>query len=359
MTPTPIAILGCGKIAPAYLRNLQGAFARQVRVVACADVVPEAARACAAEFGVPRALSPEALLADPEVEIVLNLTPAPAHYAVSCAVLDAGKHLFTEKPLALTTSEGRDLLRRAAARGRRVAGAADTFLGSGLQACRRLIDGGGIGTPVAATALVGIGLFDSARYHQVFRGALFDLGPYYLTALVALLGPIRRVASCAEIRFPSKTEPAAPGAEPRRFAVDFPTTVAAALEFADGSVASLVASCDLHGYLPRVEIFGIQGSLTLNDANHYGGGPLLRVRGAADRTLDGEPGFGLKGRGLGVAEMALALRAGRPPRADGTLLLHVLEAMEAVHRASRAGPVTLETTVARPEPWDAAELDGG
>lgn len=359
MDPVRVGLLGCGAIAPAYLRNLTTHFAGVVDVVACADTVAESARKRAEEFRVPRACGPDELLAAPDVELVINLTPAPAHHATSLQVLRVGKHLFTEKPLALSRAAGKELVREAAARGVTLAGASDTFLGAGLQWCRRLLDEGRIGTPVAAHALITIPAYGRPRYHHTFRGALLDLGPYYLGALVALLGPITRVTSAAEIRWREKIAADGEPTAGQPFPVDFPTTAAAALDFADGTVASLVASCDVHSYYPRVEIYGTAGALTLNDANGYGGKVLLRTA-QGEEIFENAPGFAETGRGLGVAEQALALRAGRPPRAHGGYLYHVLDAMLAVHDASPANRhVRLESTCNRPAPFDAAEFPAG
>jgi predicted dehydrogenase len=356
MQKVTVGILGCGAIAPAYLRNLKSHFAGCVDIVACADAVAENARVCFAEFSVPRACSPTELLADPSVELVVNLTPAPAHYMVSRSILEAGKHLFSEKPLALTREHGRELLSLAAQRGLRIGGAADTFLGSGVQLARKLVDEGRIGTPVAATALVGANVFHNPRYHHVFRGALLDLGPYYLTALVALLGPIARVGSAAEIRFKEKPHaPDSPDAG-KTFTVDIPTTISAAIDFVDGSVGALIASCDLHGYFPRVEVLGTKGALTINDANKYGGKVVLRTE-KSEETFEPLEGFGELGRGLGVAEMAVALRENREPRASGDLMFHVLDAMLAMHESSAMDRhVRLESRVARPETFDYGTL---
>lgn len=356
MQKVTVGILGCGAIAPAYLRNLKSHFAPTVEVVACADTVAESAQKCAKEFDVPRACTPAELLSDPAVELVINLTPAPAHYAVSRSILEAGKHLFSEKPLALSREHGKELVALAKSRGLQIGGAADTFLGSGVQRARQLIDAGRIGTPIAAQALLGANLFHHARYHQVFRGALLDLGPYYLTALIALLGPISRVSGAAEIRFKEKKHPDDSPEAGTTFAVDIPTSVSAAIDFADGTVGSLIASCDLHGYFPRVEIFGTKGALTINDANKYGGNLVLRTLDH-EETIEPTGGFGELGRGLGVAEMGVALRENRAPRASGDLMFHVLDAMLAVHESSAAEcHVRLGSRVERPAAFDYATL---
>ncbi|HVU25152.1 MAG TPA: Gfo/Idh/MocA family oxidoreductase [Opitutus sp.] len=356
MKRVTLGILGCGAIAPAYLRNFRSHFGGVLEVLACADTVAASAARCAAEFGVPRSCPPAELLADPAVELIVNLTPAPAHHATSLSILRAGKHLFSEKPLALTREHGREILALAAGRGLQVGGAADTFLGAATQLCRSMIDAGRIGTPVAAQIMVGARLFHSARYHHVFRGALLDLGPYYLTALVALLGPVRRVAGAADIRWREKAHPADSPEAGTTFAVDVPTSISAALDLADGTVASLVASCDTQSNRRHLEIFGTEGSLVVPDNNRYSG-TVIHRRTGGEEWFEDVRGFGEPGRGLGVAEMAVAIREQRAPRASGALMFHVLDTMLAVHDSSAAGRhVVLESTVARPEPFDFASL---
>jgi predicted dehydrogenase len=354
MEKVKVGLLGCGVIAPAYLRNLQGRLSPYVQVIACADLVPDVAANRAREFSVARACSPDELLGDPRIELVINLTPAPQHHAASLSILRAGKHLFSEKPLALDCAAGAEILSAAASRRLLVAGAADTFLGAGLQECRRLVDSGRIGTPIAAQAIVSVNMFHSERYHRVFRGALFDLGPYYLTALVALLGPVRRVAGAAEIRFPEKRHPDDSPNAGQAFTTDIPSTAAAVLTFECGAVGTIVASGDVSGYFPRVEIYGTAGTLVLNDANHYGGAIMVNTP-ARSETITPTRGFADEGRGLGVAEMALALREGREPRSSGALMYHILETMVAVHDSSCARQHRdIASRIERPAPFDFA-----
>jgi predicted dehydrogenase len=356
MKKVTVGIMGCGAIAPAYLRNLKSHFSGAVDVAACADALPASAEKVAREFSVPRACTPAQLLEDPQVELVINLTPAPAHHEVSLSILRAGKHLFSEKPLALSLEHGRELVALAAARGLRLGGAADTFLGAGGQLARKLVDEGRIGLPIASQAIFGANVFDSERYHQVFRGALLDLGPYYLTALVNILGPVARVSSAAEIRFKEKAHPAGGPEAGKTFKVDFPTTVSAAVDFADGSVGSIISSCDFHGYFPRVEIFGRTGSITLSDANRYSARVTLRTQDG-EESWDNPAGFRELGRGLGVAEMAVALREHRAPRASGDLMFHILETSLAVHTSSPANRhVAVASRVERPAVFDFASL---
>jgi predicted dehydrogenase len=201
---TRVGIIGCGNISSAYVNGCR--MFDSLRVVAVADLAPEAAQAKAAEHDLGCAGSVEELLADPDIDIVINLTIPAAHAAVSLAALAAGKHVYSEKPLAVARADGQVVLAEAAARGLRVGGAPDTFLGGGLQTCRKLIDDGAIGEPVAATAfMLGHGPEswhpNPGFFYRQGAGPLFDMGPYYLTALIHLLGPVERVAALARISF--------------------------------------------------------------------------------------------------------------------------------------------------------------
>ena len=205
---TKIGIIGCGAISGAYLKT----FARleNVEVAACADLDVERAKAKAAEFNVPRACTVRKLLSDPEIGVVLNLTVPKAHAKVAMAALKAGKSVYNEKPLAITRAHGKKLLDLAAAKGLRVGGAPDTFLGGGHQTCRKIIDDGLIGEPVAATAFMMCHGHESWHpspefYYEVGGGPMFDMGPYYLTALINLMGPIRRVTASTRITLPTRS----------------------------------------------------------------------------------------------------------------------------------------------------------
>jgi predicted dehydrogenase len=352
---TKLGIIGCGNISGIYL-TVCPTF-DLLEVAACADVVLERAEAQAAKYGVPVACSPADLLRDPEIEIVVNLTIPRAHGEVALAALAAGKSVYSEKPLALTRAEGQEILQQARAGGLRMGGAPDTFLGGGLQTCRKLIDDGWIGTPVAATAfMLGHGPEnwhpDPEFFYQPGAGPLFDMGPYYLTALIALLGPVRRVTSSARITTPERII----GSEPKRgtrIAVNTPTHVAGVLDFASGPVAMLVTSFDVwSAEVPRIEIYGTAGSLSLPDPNTFGGPVRVRRAGAEEWSTVPIPfGYTQNSRGLGVADMAYAMRSGRPHRANGDLTYHVLDIMHALLEASDAGRhIDITSTCTRPAP---------
>jgi predicted dehydrogenase len=352
---TKIGIIGCGNISSTYL-TVCPTF-DILEVAAVADLVKERAVSQAAKFNVPKALSVDELLADPEITIVINLTIPAAHAAVAMQALEAGKSVYNEKPLALTRAEGQQLLRLAAERGLRVGCAPDTFLGGGLQTARKLIDDGWIGTPVAATAFfLGHGPEawhpDPDFVYQPGAGPLFDLGPYYLTALVALLGPVRRVTGSARITTPERVI----GSEPKRgqmIKVTTPTHVAGVLDFAAGPVASLITSFDVWSHnLPFIEIYGSEGSLSVPDPNTFGGPVRVRRAGATEwGSVPLTHGYTENSRGLGVADLAYALQSGRAHRASGEQAYHVLDIMHALLEASAADHhMTLSSGGERPAP---------
>lgn len=353
--PTRVGIVGCGTISRIYLQNAK--LLPSIEVVAVADLVPERGKARAEEFGVARALSVEALLEDPEVEIVLNLTIPNAHFEVAERALLAGKSVYTEKPLSIERAQGQRLLALARERGLRVGGAPDTFLGGGIQTCRQLIDEGLIGKPVAAVAfMLGHGHEswhpDPAFYYQVGGGPMFDMGPYYLTALVNLIGPIRRITGSAQITFPERTITSQPKYG-ETIKVETPTHIAGVMDFANGAVGTIVTSFDVWpSDLPRIEIFGTDGTLSVPDPNGFGGPVHVRrprERGWEDLSLT-HANQG-NARGIGVADMAAAIRAGRAHRASGELTYHVLDAMHAFLDASAEGRhVELASTCERPAP---------
>ncbi len=363
MEPTGIGVIGVGDISGAYLNALR-AFAN-VRVVACAALHLEHARRKAAEWGIPRACTPEQLLADPGVEIVLNLTVPRAHAQVARAALEAGKHVYNEKPLGTTRQEGSALLELASARELRLGCAPDTFLGAGLQTCRQLLDEGAIGQPVAASACVMLHGHehwhpDPAFYYQPGGGPMLDLGPYYLTALVALLGPVRRVAGMTRATFHERVV----GSEPRRgsrIPVQVPTHVAGVLEFASGPIATIVTSFDVWSHeVPLLEIYGAEGTLSLPDPNTFGGPVRLRrFDEASFREVPLSHGYADNMRGLGVADMAAAIRRERLQRCSGELAYHVLDVMQALQEASDSGAyVTLGSSCQRPAAMPAGATEG-
>jgi len=350
-------IVGCGEISRAYLEHLTGMLSAIVEVTACSDLIAERAEGRAKQFGVPKVCSTEELIADPEIEIVVNLTMPAQHHEVTMAALEAGKHVFSEKPLTVNRELGRDIIGAATRRGLRVAGAPDTFLGAGLQACRRLIDEGAIGTPITAQALLAAD-HGSERYYNVFTGPMFDMGPYYLTALASLLGPVQRVTGSAQTPFAEKPYPPDSPDHGKSWRVTRPGNLSGVLDFAGGCIGVITTTCEVAGYYPRLEIYGTEGMLVTNDPNAYTGPVALRAgRKSEPREVPLPEGFPAWGRGLGVAELAQAIRENRPPRASGDLMYHVLDIMHAIRDASgKERHLRLDSGCPRPDRFDFGDL---
>jgi len=356
MEKIKVGIIGCGDISRAYLKNCQQVF-EILEVTACADVIPERAAQRAAEFAVPKAATVEQLLADDEIQVVINLTPPAAHASLAMQCLQAGKSVYNEKPLAITRREGKKLLALAKAKGLRVGCAPDTFMGAGLQTCRKLIDAGRIGQPVAAVAfMTGHGPEgwhpNPDFFYKHGGGPMLDMGPYYITALVTLLGPVRRVTGSAQISFPQRTVTRKSDAG-RAIDVEVPTHVAAVADFAAGAVATMVMSFDVWAaQLPRIEIYGSEGSLSVPDPNRFSG--PVQIRGAGEKQWTDVPlveGYTENSRGIGPADMAHAIATGRAHRASGELAYHVLDVMTACQEASDKNQhVRIASTADRPAP---------
>ncbi len=355
--PVGVGLIGAGVISDTYLENLR-AFP-DVEVRGIADLDPARAAAQAAKHGVPRSGTVAELLADPGVELVVNLTIPAAHVEVGLAALEAGKHVWTEKPLALDRQTGRKLLDRAAERGLRVASAPDTVLGAGLQTARREI--ARIGRPLTALALFQTPGPESWHpapefLFQAGGGPLLDMGPYYLTTLVQLFGPIRRVTGAGGRARDHRVIGSGPRAG-TEFAVTVPTTVTALVEFSGGGSAQLVLSFDSAlRRLGFVEVGGALGTAVLPDPNRFDGPTTVHLLGgSAPETV--MPSGHSATRGTGVLELARAIRAGAPERASGELAYHVLDALLAIEESmARGQAVDVESTVDVPPPlpeaWD-------
>ncbi|CAG6398268.1 Gfo/Idh/MocA family oxidoreductase [Streptomyces cocklensis] len=356
--PVGIALIGAGVISTQYLTALSTF--PDVRVLAVADLDVERARAAADTYGVPAAGDVASVLAIPEVEIVVNLTIPAAHAEVAGAALQAGKHVYGEKPLALAPADGAKILAEAQAAGLRVGSAPDTFLGAGLQSAARALSSGAIGEPVAVTAVTqGPG---PESWHpnpeflfQYGAGPLFDIGPYYLTALVALLGPVSRVSATARQARAERVIGSGPKAG-TSFAVEVPTHVQALLDFASGPSASATFSFDSAVSRRMIEITGTEGTLSLPDPNTFEG--PLQVRAFGEEEWRDLPVTGsVAGRGMGVLDMARAVRGGDEHRASGELAQHVLELMSTItESAERHSVLPLESGAPAvpvlPDGWD-------
>jgi predicted dehydrogenase len=354
MEPVTVGLIGCGNISAAYLRAASNF--PELRITCCADLDESRASGRADEFGL-RAIGIDALLDDPAIEIALNLTVPQAHVPVGLAALAHGKHVHGEKPLATSTAEGRKLLAAARAAGLRVGSAPDTFLGGAHQTARRLIDEGAIGRPLSGTAFMmnhGHEHWhpDPRFYYAPGGGPMFDMGPYYLTNLVNLLGPVARVTGVVTTGFAERTIQS----EARRGAVmqvETPTHVTGLLIFESGTVISIATSFDVwqhrHGHM---EIYGTEGSLIVPDPNRFGG--TVSFASGREPWTDMPLSHGYADgnfRIIGLADLARAIRRGRAHRCDGALAFHVLEVMEAFGRASDEGrTIAIESRCERPAP---------
>lgn len=347
-----IGIIGCGNISPAYL-NAAKAFPI-LKVHALADMNEAAARARADEFGL-RAVSIDALLADPSVQIVVNLTTPQSHVEVGLRALNAGKHVHSEKPLGIVLSEGQRLVARGRELGLRVGCAPDTFLGGAHQTCRKLVDEGAIGKPVAGSAFFMCPGHERwhpnpAFYYGKGGGPMLDMGPYYITTLVNLLGPVARVAGATarpRDQRPITSEPL----KGQTIQVEVPTHVAGLLSFASGAVVTIVMSFDVPRHRhTHIELYGTEGAMQVPDPNRFGGQIELAQGGGDWKGVDTlHPYANGNFRIIGVADMAHAIAANRPHRASGDLALHVLEVMQAVEQAGEHGSVIdIETRPERP-----------
>jgi len=351
-------IIGCGNISQIYFTNLQKY--PEIDLVAAADLDLARAKERAEQFGLEKAYTVEQLLADPEIEIVVNLTIPKAHASVCLQALEAGKHVYVEKPIAVTREEGIKVLQLAAEKGLRVASAPETFLGGGIQTCRKLIDDGLIGQPISVSGFMLCGGHenwhpDPEFYYQIGGGPMFDMGPYYLTAFVTLLGPIRRVTGSAVVTYPERVITS----EKKRgqlIQVETPTHIAGVLDFQSGAVGTLITSFDTKAgtSLPNIEIHGSEGTLLVPDPNGFGGIVKLRKHGGDWEEIALTHGNIDNNRGIGVADMARAINEERAHRASGEMAYHVLEAMHGFHDASSEGKhYVMQSTCDRPEPMPA------
>ncbi len=349
-----VGFIGCGNIAPQYARTLH-ALGIGDQVV-YADGLAGRADAFAAKYG-GTAATVEELLADDTIDAIVNLTPAHAHTAVTGAILESGHAVFSEKPLGIDLDEGRHLIELADRRGLRLGCAPDTFMGVGLQVARAAIDRGMIGEPLAASAFM-LG-FGPEWWHpnpEIFygpgAGPLFDMGPYYLTALTNLLGPARSISAAARIGIEDRVIHAT-GRVGEVVKATVPTHVSSIIEHASGPISTLVTSFDVKATRFRnIEIYGTEATLAVPDPNTFEGPVLLRgLLGSDWRELDlPTPNVPMQ-RGIGLADLLSSVRAGRPHRASGEMALHVLELMTGSLRSALEGRrLDLVTTFDRPEP---------
>ena len=344
-----IGIVGCGLISLDYALGLKKY--PFLKLLACTDLDEDRARKLAEDYDIPNVYALDDMLADSRIELIVNLTPPRSHVSVSTAVVQAGKHVYCEKPFAPTFKEAAELVKLAQSMGVRVGTAPDTFLGAGIQTCRSLIrDQNAIGKPVAATA------FYASHGHETWHprpdffyqdggGPLFDMGPYYISALVTLLGSVKRVGGSGQTSFQERMVVNDPERHGERIPVETPTHITGFLEFADNAVATMIMSFDVWDHhLPFLELYGTTGSIVVPRPSTFEGPIQLRTSDMPDwQSVPLEFPRGLN-RGIGVADMAFSITRNEPHRSTAELALHVTEVMEALSTSCRTGkPVDIRT----------------
>ncbi|MHB8062300.1 MAG: Gfo/Idh/MocA family protein [Ruminiclostridium sp.] len=364
MDKIKVGIIGCGNISGIYLQNLTSTFIN-TEVWAIGDLVEERALAAQQKYNIQNIFTLEEMLNSKDIQIIVNLSTPKDHFGICKKVLEAGKHVYVEKPLSLQLEQGLELQELAEKNNLLLGGAPDTFLGAGLQTCRKAIDDGLIGDVIGATAFMVCHGHESWHpdpefYYDIGGGPMFDMGPYYLTALVSLIGPAKTVAGMNSITFKQRTI-----TSEKKFGkvidVKVPTHVAGTIEFKNGAIASIITSFDVWGStLPRIEIYGSRGTLIVPDPNIFGG--TVKIQTYFEKEFKELPLthiYSEDSRGLGVADMADAISNSRVNIANGYLTGHVLEIMHAFHdSAEKRTFIDLKTDCDRPRPLDLGLIKG-
>ncbi|MBQ4054555.1 MAG: Gfo/Idh/MocA family oxidoreductase [Clostridia bacterium] len=340
MKKIKVGFVGVGCISPIYLENLTKLF-KEVEIAGVCDLIRERAEKAVAEYDLPKLYEDMyELFADPEVDIVLNITRPYEHYEVTKQALLHGKHVYSEKPLSPDLNEARELVALAKEKGLMLGGAPDTFMGNGIQTCRHLIDSGFIGTPIGASAhFVSRGPEhwhpDPEFVYQYGGGPMFDMGPYYVTALINMLGAVESVAGMARASYPER-----PILSEKKYGnimkVEVPTYVMGTLRFKSGAIANMFTTFDVtYQKSAKLEVYGSEGTLIVPDPNCFDGKIVLqRGRSQETVTMPGIFNYSENSRGLGLADMAKALLTGRKFRANCDQQLHVVEVMSAFYSSS-------------------------
>ena len=366
-----VGLIGCGVISDKYLATLKDF--EIIDLAVCASLDEAESRAKAEQFGIPRVATPDEVIADPNIDCILNLTIPAAHAPISLAALEAGKHVYSEKPFVTDMEDGKKILALAKQKGLYVGNAPDTFLGGRMQTCQELLDSGVIGDATGVSAFVATRGVDRYHpnpdfYYAHGGGPLFDLGPYYLTAMVAMLGPISRVAGMAKKTYEERMI----GSLPRRgemMKVEVGTHINSLLQFENGVQGNLFTSFDVWDtQLPRIEIYGTKGTICLADEdptdgpNVFGGQVLYKTQ--ADARWSDRPRVRLQEhwnvasntrdyndehRGLGLVDMAYAIQNKRPCRASGDMAMHVFEVMTKILESAATNQFSdIESRCAKP-----------
>ena len=338
-------MIGVGNISGIYLKNIHETF-KEIELIGVCDLIRERAEKAQQEWGVPKVYDTmHDAFADPEVEMVLNLTRPYEHFEVSKAALEAGKHVYSEKPLGADLEEGKQLLALAREKGLRLGGAPDTFLGAGIQTCRRLIDDGFIGTPIGSAAFMICPGHESwhpdpAFYYKRGGGPMFDMGPYYLTAMINLMGGVKRVFSASKASFPKRLITSQPLAG-TEVDVDVNTYIAGTVQYESGAIGTIFTTFDVQwpGAKSRfIEIYGTEGTLFVPDPNNFSGKiELYRPEDGGLKEIPLMYGYPENSRALGLADMCKAILTGREGRCDVQQTYHVLEMIEGFETSAKTG----------------------
>lgn len=350
-----VGLVGCGNISHIYLKN--ASLFPNYEITAVADIVLERAEERAKEYNIPKACMPDELLEDPTIDLVINLTIPAVHAEVAIKALQNGKHVYGEKPLAVELEDAQQMMAVAKENNLYLCNAPDTFLGAGIQTSLKLMNDGWIGKPVSANAFMMIPGHerwhpDPTFYYQKGGGPMFDMGPYYLTALIALLGPVTRVTGSTKKTYEERTITSQPNFG-KKISVEVPTQINGVLDFENGAVGTIITSYDTwHHQLPFIEIYGTEGTISVPDPNHFGGPVKVRRWDHQDWSeIPLTHGFPDNIRGLGVAEMIKAIETGQTARTDASIAYHALEIMHGVHIASAENRhYTMKSQCIRPEP---------
>lgn len=360
-----VGIIGCGNISDIYMENITNLF-QNLNLYAICDLDEEKTKVAVEKYNISNVFSYEEMLACEDIQIILNLTTPKSHYKICKDILNAGKHAYVEKPLSLELEEGKELVQLAKIKSLLLGCAPDTFLGAGLQTAIKAINDGLIGEVIGATAFMMCHGHESWHpdpefYYEVGAGPMFDMGPYYLTALVSMIGPVTEVVGMNQITFPERTITSEKKMG-KTISVEVPTHVNGLLKFANGAIGNIITSFDVWGTtLPRIEVYGTRGSLVVPDPNCFDGDVLIKQYFANDfEKIPLTSLYSMNSRGAGVSDMAnCVINKTGDNRASGTLACHILDIMHALHISQdKKEFVSLTTTCKRPKSLDSYLIKG-
>ena len=359
MKKVKVAVIGCGSISDIYLTNITSGKFQILEAVACSDINTARAQASAEKFGI-KAMTVEEICADPSIEMVINLTIPAAHYPIIKQCLNAGKHVWSEKMIAVELKEGQELVKLANKKGLWLGVAPDTFLGASVQTAKYIVDHGLIGKPVSAHAAISrnYGIYGEFLTHLWKKGAGigFDMGGYYLTALASILGPVKRLASFTKINDQKRvnTRVGAPDFE-KKYSLEVPNVITASLEYENGVLGTLHMNSDcILDETYSLIIYGTEGIVYMGNPNEFGNPVYIQKTNSEKVLFPLTHGYDQNSRGLGAAEMAWSIRAKRNNRASKEMAYHVFEMMHGIMISAEEGKVynmksTFETPKALPE----------